>query len=69
MKRYGDSLSSNCQGELVNEHDKMVQVIYGGCGVRYGTFTRPAEIPKKRKTVNIFSLLKFGRKKPKGHGD
>lgn len=63
MKRYGDNLPSNYQGELVNEHGKMVQVIYGGCGVRYGAFTRPAETPKKRKTLNIFSLLKRGRKK------
>ena len=65
MKRYGDNLPSNCQGELVNGHDKMVQVIYGGCGVRYGTFTRPAEIPKKRKTLNLFSLFKFERDKNK----
>lgn len=69
MKRYGDNLPSNCQGELVNEHDKMVQVIYGGCGVRYSTFTKPVETPKKRKPLNIFSKFKFGQGTHKENGN
>ena len=66
MKRYGDNLpSSNCQEEITSGNGTTVQVIYGGCGVRYGTFTRPVEPPRKRKSLNIFSLLKFRRKKNK----
>jgi len=65
MKRYGDNLPDKYDDERVNEHGGMVQVIRGGCGVRYEMldFIMGAEPPKKHKPLKIFSLLKFGRKK------
>ena len=65
MKRYGDNLPSKCEDELVNDCDGAVQVIRGGCGVRFEMldFIMSAETPKKQKTSNIFSFLKLGRKK------
>jgi len=65
MKRYGDNLPSKCEDEIVNEHGGAVQVIRGGCSVRYEmlAYLQPADTPQKRKPLNIFSFLKFGRKK------
>jgi len=65
MKRYGDNLPSKCEDEIENDHSGAVQVIRGGCSVRYEmlAYLQPAEPPKKRKSLNIFSFLKFGRKK------
>ena len=65
MKRYGDNLPSNAQDELENEDQKSVQVIRGGCTVRYDMldFVIDTEPPKQRNSLNIFSFLKFGQKK------
>ena len=65
MRRYGDNLPSKCEDERVNVHGGTVQVIRGGCGVRYEmlAYLQPADTPQKRKPLNIFSFLKFGRKK------
>jgi len=65
MKRYGDNLPSKCEDEIVNEHGGAVQVIRGGCGVRYEmlAYLQPADTPKKHKPLNIFSFLKLGQKK------
>ena len=65
MKRYGDNLPSKCEVEIVNERGGAVQVIRGSCAVRYEMldFILNTEPPKKQKTSNIFSFLKFGRKK------
>jgi len=65
MKRYGDNLPSKCEDEIVNDHGGAVQVIRGGCGVRFEMldFIMSAEPPKKRKPLNMFSFLKLGRKK------
>ena len=67
MKRYGDNLpsSNTLEEDAENERGKTVQVIRGGCGVRFEMldFIMSAEPPKKRNTSNIFSFLKLGRKK------
>ena len=65
MKRYGDNLPSRCEDEIVNERGGAVQVIRGSCAVRYDMldFILNTEPPKKRKSLNIFSFLKLGRKK------
>ena len=67
MKRYGDNLPSKCEDERVNVHGGTVQVIRGGCSVRYEmlAYLQPADTPKKHKPLNIFSLFKFGRKQTK----
>jgi len=67
MKRYGDNRpSSNTQEEDVeNEHGKMIQVIPGGCTVRYGMldFIASAELPQERKPSKISAFFKRGQKK------
>ena len=65
MKRYGDNLPFKCEDEIVNEHGGAAQVIRGGCSVRFEMldFIMSAEPPKKRKSLNVFSFLKLGRKK------
>lgn len=66
MKRYGDNLPSNSStDEPENGRDKNVTVMYGGCGVRFGTFSKPVEYPKKRKAFDILSVLGFKRDKAK----
>jgi hypothetical protein len=62
MKRYGDNLPSS---EKIEELDtpQSVQVMYGGCGVRFGTFTQKAIPSKKHKTFDILALLGFKRRK------
>jgi hypothetical protein len=64
MKRYGDNLSFSCEDEPFNAHGGAAQVIRGGCGVRYDmlAYLQPKETPKKQKTFNIFSILKWGKK-------
>lgn len=68
MKRYGDNLPSKCEDEIVNERGGAVQVIRGSCAVRYDMldFILNTEPPKKRRSLNIFSFLKLGKKKTKG---
>jgi len=65
MKRYGDNLPSKDSDEPVYRRPEAVEVIRGGCCVRYGMldFLLETEIPKKRGPLKIFSLFKFGRKK------
>ncbi len=68
MKRYGDNLpsSSTSEAESSNEQSGETLVMYGGCGVSFGTFTRPAERPnKERKISSLLSLLGFKRNKTK----
>lgn len=67
MKRYGDNLPSanKLEDETDMQHHGSVQVMYGGCGVRFGTFTQPVKPVQKRKMLNILSLLGFRRKKSK----
>jgi hypothetical protein len=59
MNRYGEKLSpvATSDPESVNEHDRYEQVMYGGCGVRFGTFQRRAEIPKARPRFDWLSFL------------
>jgi hypothetical protein len=40
-------------------------VMYGGCGVRFGTFSKPVEHPQKHKVLDLLSLLGFGRSRSK----
>ncbi|HLO13952.1 MAG TPA: hypothetical protein VK206_03920 [Anaerolineales bacterium] len=64
MKRYGDNLPTSCltEAELNTGHGRNVTVMYGGCGVRFGTFSKPVEYPKRRKTFDLLSLLGLRRK-------
>jgi len=66
MKRYGDNLpSSNISEDALSyEHGRNVRVLYGGCGVRFGTFTQRAELHQKHKSWDILSLLRLKRNKP-----
>ena len=66
MKRYGDNLASD-QDEPENEQSKVVEVIRGGCSVRYGMldFILNGEKQKKSKTSNIFSQFKLKHTKTK----
>jgi hypothetical protein len=66
MKRYGDNLrSSNISEDALSyEHGRNVRVLYGGCGVRFGTFPQPVELPQKHKSLDILSLLGLKRNKP-----
>jgi hypothetical protein len=66
MKRYGDNLpSSNISEDALSyEHGRNVRVLYGGCGVRFGTFTQRVELPQKHKSWDILSLLRLKRNKP-----
>ena len=67
MKRYGDNLPSFgiSEEEVEIQHGRNVTVMYGGCGVRFGTFSKPIEYPKKRKSLDVFALFGFRRNKPK----
>ena len=71
MKRYGDNLPSSCisEEEIANEHGRNVRVMYGGCGVRFGTFSKPVEYPRKRKPLDLLSFLGFKRNKTKKETD
>jgi hypothetical protein len=66
MKRYGDNLSSSSVSEdaLSQEHGRNVRVMYGGCGVRFGTFPQRVE-PQKHKNFDILSLLGLKQNKIK----
>jgi hypothetical protein len=67
MKRYGDNLPSPNISEdaLSYEHGRNVRVMYGGCGIRFGTFPQPVGFPKKHKNLDILSLFGFRRQKSK----
>jgi hypothetical protein len=67
MKRYGDNLpsSSISEAEPVREHGRNVQVMYGGCGVRFGTFSKPVEYAPKRKPLDLLSFFGLKRNKTK----
>jgi len=67
MKRYGDNLPSSNISEdaLSSEHGRNVRVIYGGCGVRFGTLPQRVELPQKNKSLDILSLLGLRRQKSK----
>lgn len=62
MKRYGDNLPSSEKPEELDA-PQSIQVLYGGCGIRFGTFTQKPIPSKKRKTLNILTLLGFKRSK------
>ena len=62
MKRYGDNLPSSEKPDELDE-PQSVQVMYGGCGVRFGTFTQKTIPSQKRKTLDILALLGLKRRK------
>ena len=62
MKRYGDNLPASEKTEELDE-PQSVQVMYGGCGVRFGTFTQKPIPSKKYKSLDILALLGFKRRK------
>ena len=59
MNQYGEKLSpvATSDPESDNEHERYERVMYGGCGVRFGTFRRRAEIPKARDRFDWLSFL------------
>jgi hypothetical protein len=67
MKRYGDNLPSKDGPEdnLENEYSRNEKVMYGGCGVRFGTFSKPVQYTRKRKKFDLLSLLGLKRNKAK----
>ncbi|MEP7136179.1 MAG: hypothetical protein ABI904_14730 [Chloroflexota bacterium] len=68
MKRYGDNLPNSTDEELENQPDKNIQFMRGNCAVRQDmvSFLMPADAPKKRKPLKIFSLFKAERKEELG---
>jgi len=68
MKRYGDNLPTKGDDEIEHDHDRMPQVIHGGCSVRFEMldFILGGDIPKDRKPLKIFSLFKAERKEELG---
>jgi hypothetical protein len=66
MNRYGEKLSpvETSDPESGNEHDRYERVMYGGCGVRFGSFQRRAEIKSSRPAFDLFSFLGLKRKRP-----
>jgi hypothetical protein len=64
MNRYGEKLSrvATSDSESENEHDRYERVMYGGCGVRFGTFQRRAEISKARARFDWLTFLRLKRK-------
>jgi hypothetical protein len=64
MNRYGEKLSpvATSDSESENEHDRYERVMYGGCGVRFGTFQRRAETPKARARFDWLTFLGLRRK-------
>ena len=71
MKRYGDNLSSSSisEDELAQEPDRNIKVMYGGCGVRFGTFSRPVVYAPKRKPLDLLALLGLKRNARKKDAD
>lgn len=63
MKRYGNNLPASIHIEDEVDTPQSVQVMYGGCGVRFGTFTKTLTPPKKRKTFDLLALLGFKHRK------
>lgn len=64
MNRYGERLSpvDTSDKENGNEYDRYERVMYGGCGVRVGSFQRRAEIKKNHPPFDFLSFLGFKRK-------
>ena len=64
MKRYGNNLPSSCEEEQFNAHGGAVQVIRGGCGVRYDmlAYLQPKDMPKENKPFKLFSFFKPEKK-------
>jgi hypothetical protein len=64
MNRYGEKLSpaNVSDPETDNDHDRYERVMYGGCGVRFGTFQRRAEIKPSRPPFDLLSFLGLRRK-------
>jgi hypothetical protein len=70
MNRYGEKLSpvDTSDPELDDEHDRYERVMYGGCGVRFGTFQRRVEIPRSRPRFDLLSFLGLRRNQTKEQG-
>jgi hypothetical protein len=43
--------------------------MYGGCGVRFGTFSKPVEYAQKTKPLDLLSLFGLKRNKAKKKND
>jgi hypothetical protein len=65
MKRYGDNLPASSHAEQEFQYGGPERVMYGGCGIRFGTFVRYIPPPKRKKAFDFFSLLRWGRTKVK----
>jgi len=70
MNRYGEKLSpvETYDPESDNKHDRYERVVYGGCGVRFGTFQRRVEIPRSCHRFDLLSFLGLRRKQTKEQG-
>ena len=65
MNRYGEKLSpvEVSDPECDNDRDRYEQVMFGGCGVRFGAFQRPVARPIKRPKFNLLAFLGLKRKR------
>ena len=63
MKRYGNNLPDSIDIEAEVDKPQSVKVMYGGCGVRFGTFAKTLPPPKKRKTFDLLAWLGFKHRK------
>jgi len=64
MNRYGEKMSpvESSDKENGNEYDRYERVMYGGCGVRFGSFQRRTEIKKDRPPFDLLAFLGLRRK-------
>lgn len=69
MKRYGDNLISKDEEESENTHRKPLEVLRGGCGVRYEIldFILSREKPREHKKPNVFTLFRLKEKDKPAH--
>lgn len=61
MRRYGDNVSAE-EASDESEKNQENRVMYGGCGVSYGSFPQRVNHPKKRFSLDLLSLFWFKRK-------
>jgi hypothetical protein len=61
MRRYGDNVTIEDFAE-VDERPQNTRVMFGGCGVNYGSFSRPVKPQKKNFWQELLSLIGFKQK-------
>lgn len=63
MAKYGERIFHDQEVEQSgNEGGGFDTVMYGGCGVRFGSFQRPVERRPKPSSFNLLRILGIGRR-------